>query len=51
MFLLLVYFVLGNKIVNFYAFVIFLSFGNITSNYNIALMGNSDSLYDLSPGT
>jgi hypothetical protein len=31
--------------------VIFRSFRNVTPNYNIALMGNSDSLYELSPGT
>jgi hypothetical protein len=26
---------------------IFRSFGNVTSNYNIALVGNSDSLYEM----
>jgi hypothetical protein len=31
--------------------VIFRSFGSVTPSYNIALMGNSDSLYELSPGT
>jgi hypothetical protein len=32
-------------------FVIFLSFGNVTPNYNVSLMGNRDSLYELSPRT
>jgi hypothetical protein len=34
-----------------FSLVIFLSFGNVTLNNNVALMGNSDSLYELSPGT
>jgi hypothetical protein len=34
-----------------FSFVIFLSFGNVTLNNNVALMGNSDSLYELSRGT
>jgi hypothetical protein len=48
---LLLCFVSVNRIVDFYFFwgggVIFQSFGNITPNYNTALMGNSDSLYCL----
>jgi hypothetical protein len=41
----------GNKIVDSYSSVTFRSFLNVTPNYNIELMGNNDSLYDLSPGT
>jgi hypothetical protein len=41
----------GNKIVDLKIFAIFRSFGNITPNYNTALMGKSDSLYELSSGT
>jgi hypothetical protein len=49
MFPLIVWFVSANEFMILLA--IFRSLGNVTPNYNIAFMGNSDSLYELSPGT
>jgi hypothetical protein len=43
-------FVSGKKLlISNFPLVISPSFGNVTPNYNIALVGNSDSLYELSP--
>jgi hypothetical protein len=48
MFPLLVRFVSGNKIVFFFGH--FPVVRDVTPNYNIVLMGNTDSLYELSSG-
>jgi hypothetical protein len=44
-------FVSGNKFDFNFFWAIFRTFGNITPNYNIALMESSASIYELSPGT